>query len=55
MKQISKKYLHEDKLDIENKIDYIIKNREKIKQDLDLGEKEVSDLITYLQDKLDLM
>ncbi|ENY8332286.1 TPA: hypothetical protein ACKONR_000355 [Clostridioides difficile] len=52
MKYIDKSYFYREKKDIEDKIDYIIKSKEKIKKQFNLNDEDISKIIECLQIKL---
>ncbi|HBE9294023.1 hypothetical protein NMF85_09825 [Clostridioides difficile] len=52
MKYIDKIYFYREKKDIEDKIDYIIKSKEKIKKQFNLNDEDISKIIECLQIKL---
>ncbi|EOE7347223.1 hypothetical protein PV669_16390 [Clostridioides difficile] len=52
MKYIDKGYFYREKKDIEDKIDYITKSKEKIKKQFNLNDEDISKIIECLQIKL---
>ncbi|HBG2405070.1 TPA: hypothetical protein KPK48_003272 [Clostridioides difficile] len=52
MKYIDKSYFYREKKDIEDKIDYITKSKEKIKKQFNLKDEDISKIIECLQIKL---
>ncbi|HBH4034407.1 hypothetical protein ACWYRQ_21470 [Clostridioides difficile] len=52
MKYIDKNYLYREKRDIEDKIDYITKSKEKLKRQFNLDDEDILKIIECLQIKL---
>lgn len=53
MKCTGKSYFYIEKKDIEDKIDYITKSKEKLKKQFNLNDKDILKILEYLQIKLE--